>query len=156
AVFVLGTAISANAQLRANSPEDRAYTAIEAEKNTTTKLQLMLDFEKNYPTNEVMPEIYLMIMDAYKEKGDTAKINEFGEKLIRLDPTNVDGLMAVARNYAMAKTNLEKSVTYAQRAVDAIAKKRSTPPPAGYTDAQWKQYLDTLDNSAKGLLTYAK
>jgi hypothetical protein len=156
AIFALGLIFSANAQLKANSPEDRAFSAIEAEKNQNTKLQLLLDFDKNFPNSEVAPNVYLMTMDIYKERNDTAKVDEVGEKALKNDPSNIDVLMILARNYAMGKTNVDRGVQYAQRAVDAVAKKRGTPAPPNYTDAQWKQYLDTMDQSAKGLLVYAK
>jgi predicted Zn-dependent protease len=154
--FVLGAVLSANAQLKANSPEDRAFSAIEAEKNQGAKLQLLIDFDKNFPNSEVQATIYSMMMDIYKERNDTAKVDEVGEKAIKADPSNIDALMILARNYAMGKTNVDRAVQYAQRAVDSVAKKRGTPAPPNYTDAQWKQYLDSMDQSAKGLLVYAK
>jgi hypothetical protein len=155
-VFVLGLVFSASAQLTANGPEDKALSATEDEKNPATKLQLLIEFEKNYPNSEALPTVYTMLMNIYNDRNDTAKVNEFGEKTNKLDPENVDALMTVSRNYAMAKTNLTRAVQYAQRAVDAGAKKRGTVPPPNYTAAQWKQYLDSLEQSAKGILAYAK
>jgi hypothetical protein len=155
-VFVLGLVFSASAQLKANGPEDKAFSAIEDEKSPAARLQLLIDFEKNFPASEVLPTVYLMLMNIYKDRNDTAKVNEFGEKTIKSDPENIDALMAVSRNYAMAKTNLDRAVQYAQRAVDAGVKKRGTVPPPNYTAAQWKQYLDSLEQSARGLLVYAK
>ncbi len=155
-VFVLGAALSANAQLKANSPEDKAFSAIEAEKNPDAKLQLLNSFDKNFPNSEVQSTIYSMMMEIYKEKNDTAKVNEVGERGLKADPQNIDILMVLARNYAMGKGTADRGAQYAQRAVDAVAKKRGTPAPANYTDAQWKQYLDSMDQSSKALLVYAK
>jgi hypothetical protein len=133
--------------LKANGPEDKAFSAIEDEKNPATKLQLLLEFEKNFSNSEALRTVYSMLMNIYKDRNDTAKVNEFGEKTIKIDPENVDALMAVSRNYAITKTNLDRAVQYAQRAVDAGAKKRGTVPPPNYTGAQWKQYLDSLDRT---------
>ena len=156
AVFILGLAFRANAQLTANGPEDKALSASEDEKNPALKLQLLLDFVKNFPNSQALPAAYSMLMNIYKDRNDTLKVNEFGEKTIKLDPDNIDALMAVSRNYALSKTNLDRAVQYAQRAVNAGAKKRGTAPPPNYTAAQWKQYWDSLDQSARGLLAYAK
>src|ERR1700681_223562 len=100
-VFVLGLVFSASAQLKANGPEDKAFSAIEDEKSPATKLQLLIDFDKNFPNSEVLPTVYSMLMNIYKDRNDTAKVNEFGEKTIKIDPKNVEALMAVSRNYAM-------------------------------------------------------
>jgi hypothetical protein len=157
-VFVLGLvfSVSASAQIKAGSPEDKAFTAIDAEQNPAAKLAKLQDFEKTFPTSAVLPSIYQMEMDVYKQMGDTGKVNEVGEKLIKADPQNITALMAVSRNYAMAKTNLNVAVAYAQRAVDAVAKLKTTAAPPDQTDAQWQQYLTTLDNAAKAQLNYAK
>jgi len=157
-VFVLGLvfSVSASAQIKAGSPEDKAFTAIDAETNPDAKINKLLDFEKTFPNSSVMSTVYTMLMTTYQQKGDTAKANEYGEKVLKVDPQDINALMSVSRNYAMAKQNLTTAVAYAQRAVDAVAKKKTTSPPPDYTDAQWTQYLNTLDNSAKALLNFAK
>src|SRR5271157_4006741 len=86
-VFVLGLVFSASAQLlKANGPEDKAFSAIEDEKSPAAKLQLLIDFEKNFPNSEVLPTVYSMLMNIYKDRNDTAKVNEFGGKAIKADP----------------------------------------------------------------------
>jgi hypothetical protein len=95
-----------------------------------------------------------MLIDVYKT--DSAKVIEYGEKAIKVDPENVQALMAVSRNYSMEKKNLDRAVSYAQRAVDGVGKMRGQQPPPGYSDDQWKQYLDSLEQNAKSLLSYAK
>ena len=155
-LLVLALAVNANAQLVAGTAEDRAYTAITSENNPDAKLALLIAFEKNFPQSRVLADICLMAIDIFKNKKDVLKVAEWGEKAIKADPENVNALMETSRNYAMERKSLEKAVSYAQRAVDSVAKKKNEPPPMGYSDDQWKQYLESLDNSAKMLLTYAK
>ena len=154
--LLLAVASTANAQLVAGTAEDKAFSAIQAESNPDAKLTLLLGFEKDFPNSKVLPDICLQIIEIYKNKKDVNKVAEYGEKAIKADPENVNALMETSRNYAMEKKSLDKAVSYAQRAVDSVAKKRNEPPPMGYTDDQWKQYLDSLDGSARMLLTYAK
>jgi hypothetical protein len=159
-VFVLGAASHANAQLVAGSPEELAYTRIEGERNADAKIGLLLEFEKSFPQSRVLPDVYMMLMEAYQGKNDAAKVVDFGERIIKLNnenPTLVSALLTVSRNLAVERKQLDKAVQYAQKAVDTVVKLRSQPPPPQYSsDADWKTYLDSIDSAAKGMLAYAK
>jgi hypothetical protein len=154
--FVLGSFSSAYAQLVAGSPEDKAFEKILAEANPDAKATLLLDYEKQFPQSKVLPDIYGMLMEVYRQKNDTAKVIEFGEKVIKIDQNNVTALMAVSRNYSLERKNLEVAVQYAQRAVESVAKMRSQAPPANFTADTWKTYLDSTDQAAKSILAYAQ
>jgi tetratricopeptide (TPR) repeat protein len=155
-VFVLGLMTSAYAQLVAGSPEDAAYTKIVAEENPDARATLLLDFEKQFPQSKVMPDIYVMLMTIYQQKNDTGKANDFGERAIKLDGDNITALLAVSRNYSIARENLDKAVQYSQKAVDVTEKMKNQPPPPNYTPEQWKSYLDNTEQAAKSMLAYAK
>ena len=155
---VFGLASAANAQLRAGSPEETAYTKIEAEKNGDAKLVLMLDFEKQHASvnPKVMAPLFLMVMDIYSQKDNKPKIAEYGDKAIAKDPDNVTALLAVSRNYATERTNLTKAVEYAEKAKVIIETLRKDPAPLGQTDAQYKEWLDANATSAAQYADYAK
>jgi tetratricopeptide (TPR) repeat protein len=157
-VFVLGVVSRANAQatLVAGSPEDRAFTAALNEQNVDNKINLLIDFEKQFPDSKAMSDAYNLLIDAYRSKGDNAKVNEIAEKAIKLDPENFTALMAVSRNYAMErdKKNVDRAVTYATRAVEVIAKKKAEP--RYNDDAAWKGYIDSIEKSAIANLNYAR
>src|SRR5687767_2681082 len=121
-VLLLGSYSSAFAQLVAGSPEDKAFEKILAETNPDAKAALLLDYDKQFPQSKVLPDIYAMLMEVYRQKNESAKVIEFGEKVIKIDGTNVTALMAVSRNYSLERKNLEVAVQYAQRAVDSVAK----------------------------------
>ena len=40
--------------------------------------------------------------------------------------------------------------------MDEITKLKSGPPQQGYTDDQWKQYIDSNEALAKNYLSYAR
>jgi len=156
--LLLGLATIANAQLKAGSPEDEAYSKIEAEKNSDAKLALLLDFEKQFPaTNpKTLATVFLMTMDIYAEKDNKPKIAEYGDKAIAKDPENVSALIRVSRNYSAERTNLAKAVEYAEKAKSLIGNMRSLPAPTGQSDTQWKQWLDANATSAQQMSEYAK
>jgi hypothetical protein len=155
---MFGLASFANAQLKAGSPEEAAYTKLDAEKNADAKLTLLLDFEKTYPqvSPKVLANVFLMAMDIYSDKDNKAKIAEYGDKAIAKDPDNISALLKVARNYATERTNLPKAVEYAEKAKQLIETMRKDPVPLGQTEAQYKQWLDANAASAEQMVSYVK
>ena len=155
---VFGLASIANAQLKAGSPEEAAYTKLDAEKNGDAKLTLLLDFEKQFQnvSPKILANIFLMVMDIYSEKDNKAKIAEYGDKAVAKDPQNITALLRVSRNYSVEKTNLPKAIEYAEKAKQVIESMRKDPAPIGQTDEQYKQYLDANAVSAEQLANYAK
>jgi tetratricopeptide (TPR) repeat protein len=153
--LVLGLASNANAQLIAGSAEDKAFEKILAENNADAKQALLIDYEKQFPQSRVLADILTMQMETYRQKNDTPKVTEIGEKIIKIDPNNVNALLAVSRNYSLERKNLEQAAQYAQKALDVLATMKSQPAPANYSAEQWKAYVDGNEQSAKGLLAYA-
>jgi len=156
AVLICLLPLCSEAQIVAGSQEDKAFQQITAETNTDAKLQKLTDFEKSFPSSRVLPSVYLMVIDLYRERNDPDKIIEYGEKVLKIDDGNVTALMVVSRNYAMKRMNLDRAVELAQRAVDRIVKMRAGPAPGSYTEAQWKSYLDNTEGAARSILTYTQ
>jgi len=154
-VFVLGIASLASAQvtLIAGSPEDKAFTAAMAAQGDA-KINLLLDFEKQFPTSKALPDVYNELIGLYNQKNDKAKATEFGEKAIKVDPDNFSALVALSRSYGLEKKNLDKAVQYAQHAVDVLAKKKAEPRYS--EDQAWKGYVDSTDASARANLAWLR
>jgi hypothetical protein len=157
-VFVWGLVAIAHAQVQAGSPEDKAFQRIDSENNVEAKVTLLVAFEKEFPQSKTLREVYLQLMQIYQQKNDQAKIIEFGEKVIKLDAENLVGLLTVARAYSMdgKPASLDRAIQFSQKAVDVTARLKAQPPQQGYTDEQWKQYIETNDQLAKSYLAYAK
>ena len=152
-LFILGTAW---AQVRAGSPEYLLFEKISAETNPEAKLTLIESFGRQFPDSKILDKVYLAAVDVYRGNNDREKIIEYGEKVLKLDATNVTALMLLARNYAMGSRDVSRAVELAQRAVDRVEKWKTDVMPFGYTEAQWKSYLQTSEVSAKQILDYAK
>src|SRR5215470_5125783 len=95
-VFVWGLVSSVYAQVQAGSPEDKAFQKIDAENNVDSKVTLLLDFEKQFPQSKSIRDAYLQLLSIYQDKNDHAKIIEYGEKAIKLEPNNLTALLTVA------------------------------------------------------------
>jgi len=157
-VFVWGLVSIANAQVVAGSPEDKAFQKIDAENNIDAKIALLLDFEKQFAQSKALRDAYMQLVQIYQQKNDGPKVIEYSEKTIKLDPNNLVALLTVTRAYSLEGKNasLERAIQYAQKAVDEIAKLKTGPPQQGYTDEQWKQYIESNDQLAKSYLAYAR
>jgi len=154
--LLLGVVPNATAQIVAGSPEAKAMDKLDAETNQEAKATLLLDFIKTYPQSKVLGDVYIQLLEIYRQKNDTAKVVEYGEKAIALDPENITALLAVSRNYSIEKKNLDKAVSYAQRAVDTVAKRKTQPAPPTMSDADWKAWLENNDQAARSMLAYAR
>ena len=157
-VFVWGLVSIANAQVVAGSPEDKAFQKIDAEQSPDGKIALLLDFEKQFPQSKALREAYLQLVSIYQQKNDHAKVIEFGEKTVKLEPNNLTALLTLTHAYSLEgkSASLDRAIQYAQRAIDEITKLKSGPPQQGYTDEQWRQYIDSNDQLAKNYLSYAR
>jgi tetratricopeptide (TPR) repeat protein len=154
--FVLAIAPTAIAQLLVGSPEDKLYQQILDEKTADKKAQLLLNFEKNFPQSKVLPDVYVNLMGIYQRQGEQAKTIDFGEKAIKLDSENVSALMAVAREYAIQRKNLDRALQYAQKAVNSAVKMKAQPAPESFAPEQWKQYVENTEDAARSILLYVK
>src|ERR1043166_1815031 len=100
-VFVWGLVSFANAQVIAGSPEDKAFQKIDSESSSDGKVALLLDFEKQFPQSKALRDAYLQLVQIYQQKNDSAKIIEYSEKTIKVDPANLAALLTVTRAYSM-------------------------------------------------------
>jgi tetratricopeptide (TPR) repeat protein len=157
-VFVWGLVSFANAQVVAGSPEDKAFQKIDAENNNDGKITLLLDFEKQFPQSKALREAFLQLVQLYQQKNDSPKVIEYSEKVLKLDPNNLVALLTVTRAYSLEgkPASLDRAIQYAQKAVDEITKLKNGPPQQGYTDDQWKQYIESNEGLAKNYLSYAR
>jgi predicted Zn-dependent protease len=157
-VFVWGLVSFAHAQVVAGSAEDKAFQKIDAENNAESKLTLLLDFEKEFPQSKALRDAYLQMIEIYQTKNNAPKVIEYSEKILKVDPNNLPAL--VKATYALAidgkPASLDRAIQYGQKAVDEIAKLKGGPPQHGYSDAQWKSYIDSNEQAAKYYLDYAR
>ena len=115
-----------------------------------------MEFEQQFPQSRILADIYLMTIDLYRQKGDRAKVIEYGEKTLKLDHMNVTAMMVLARNYSIEGENLDRALALAQQAVDGIARLKAEARPPQYTNALWKDYPLNTETAARGILDYVK
>jgi len=157
-VFVWGLVSFANAQVKAGSPEDKAFQKIDGEGNPDAKIALLLAFEKEFAQSPALREALLQLVHLYQQKDNSPKIIEYSEKTLKLDPNNLSALLAVTRAYSLEgkAASIDRAIQYGTKAEDLIAKLKSGPPQQGLTDDAWKQYISDQEAAAKNYLSYAR
>jgi tetratricopeptide (TPR) repeat protein len=132
------------------------FDQIAAETSPDAKLELVGSFERQFPNSKILSRVYLEATQVYRDQGVREKLIEYGEKVLKLDGTNITAMMLLARNYAIEGKHLDRAIELGQRAVDRLTSSATDPSPVGYSDAQWKAYLRTSQDSAQQILDYAK
>lgn len=104
------------------------------------RVQALDAFMKAYPDTPNAAQVNFQYFVAYKEINNPAKADEYGEKSIAADPTNVATLNLVADDYSSRQTNLDKASEYAKKVLElAPAMKK----PEGMSDADFKTNQNT-------------
>lgn len=120
------------------------------------RIQQLDAFMKSYPDTPNAGQVNYQYFVAYEYAGNPAKADEYGEKAIAGDPSNVEYLDAVANDYANQKVNLDKAADYAKKVLElAPAMKK----PEGTTDDQFKTVQNTqlgLAHITLGYVTFLK
>jgi hypothetical protein len=143
-------------QVKAGSAEDQVFQRILAEADVDKKVKSLMEFEKQFPQSRVLADIYMMLVEAYRQKEDRLKIIEFSEKTLKVDANNVTAMIILARNYALEGNNLDRAVKLAEAAVDRVGVMRTETSSGRYPPEQWKDYVASTESSAQSVLDYAK
>ena len=141
-------------QVKAGSEEDHLFTQITSAPNVDARIELISSFEQRFPQSPILARIYLMAVDAYREKNDRLRVNEYGEKVLKLDDSNITAMMVLSRSYAMESANLDRAITLAHKAMDRLKSMREGPVPAGYSSTQWEDYLKANEAAAQQIVQY--
>jgi len=105
--------------------------------------------------------VYTYGMAAAQATNNAAKTVDYGEKVLSVDPNNLQAQVFVATTIPQGmpqdKAANDKALDLATKALDGVQQYFSQPKPAQMTDAQWKQarveYDDQL-HSARGLIYF--
>lgn len=126
---------------------------IRQEPTAPRKLALLEKYAAAYPNTVSIAWVYEQMLPLYAAAaGDTGKVLETAEKLLAIDPQDLDSL-----NYALraveSKNDFEATARYAKLAWDAASKVVQTPKPADpYDLPDWKRQTDF----ARDILAYSE
>jgi tetratricopeptide (TPR) repeat protein len=146
---------SAGVPLHAKYEEAMGYKTMENELDADKRLRMVEEFERRFPTSELMSSVYAQAAKSYREKGDLNKVVEYGEKSLKLDGNNLYSLLMVAialpqprmleSNPELSAQRLSTAEEYANRALKLID---GVPARPNETDEQLKKRKDALASDA--------
>jgi len=105
------------------------------------RIEQLDKFAKTFPDDAIKnaAQINFDYFIAYRMANKPDKTTEYGEKTIATDPNNLTVHNVLAYDYAVGRTNTDKAVDYANKAIELAQQMKK---PEGVSDAQFKQDQD--------------
>jgi len=120
----------------AGSPEDKALTDINAATDPAQKLALIDQFASNFGTGDMQRVADELYVDYYTAQKNNAKLYEYGDKTLALDPDDFDVAVTLVRTAADAG-DTDRIYGYAEKAGAIVQRYEQQPAPAGTDAASW-------------------
>ncbi|MGB6432205.1 MAG: hypothetical protein WBF06_16625 [Candidatus Acidiferrales bacterium] len=125
--------ITQHVGIPAGSDQDKAIAAINAATDPTQKLALIDKFGSDNPTGDLARLADELYVDYYVAQKDSAKVYEYGEKALALDPDDFDIAVTLVRT-ANDAGDTDRMSGYAEKAGAIVQRYLQQPAPTG-TDA---------------------
>lgn len=138
--------------------EYNAYVGAIQQTSPQAKASALESFLQQYPNSVMKKDALELLMAAYEQTGNTAKMQDTANRLLQADPNNLRALALLAyshRRQAEAnqnpQQNLADAAKYGEQGLQALT---SAPKPEGMTDENWtklKSQTANIFNGAVGL-----
>jgi tetratricopeptide (TPR) repeat protein len=161
AIF-LGIAANASAQIgksvtvSAGTPEDKALADIYAAPDGPDKVALLDKFVADFSSSADMALLAdQLYVQTYLAQKNYAKVYEFGEKTLALDPSNLSAAVNMV-HAAEEQGDAKKLFAAGDRVAEIIAKYKNSPAPEGVAPEQWSQQKSVSLNNVQGDIGYVE
>ncbi|HYH00415.1 MAG TPA: hypothetical protein VD837_14880 [Terriglobales bacterium] len=123
--------------------EYNAYMGAMNQTDPNQKAIALEGFLQQYPNSVMKTDAMELLMAAYEQAGNAAKVSETAQRLLQADPNNLKALALLtysARAAAEAgqnpQQNLAQAAQYGQQGLQAL---QTAPKPEGMADADWQR-----------------
>ncbi len=149
----LGTAAAGRHQptAEAGSVQELLLQQIKSESDDAKKLVLLEQFAAAYPQHEALPWVYEQMIDSYSKTSQLDKALGSCDKLLALDPADVESAHACLKT-AEAKKDPDLVLKYSAAASAAARKVAAAPRPDDESEDGWKDRVEF----ARGVDTYSE
>jgi len=158
----LSIAATASAQIgksvtvSAGTPEDKALADIYAAPDGPDKVALLDKFTADFSSDGDMALLAdQLYVQTYLAQKNYAKVYEFGEKTLALDPSNLSAAVNMV-HAAEEQADTKKLFSAGDKVAEIIAKYKNSPAPEGMPPEQWSQQKSVSLNNVKGDLGYVQ
>ena len=122
----------------AGSDEDKALTAIGNTTDPAQKLALIDQFASSFTTPDMQLIADELYVDDYSTLKNSAKVYEYGEKALAINPDDFDVAVTLVRTASDAG-DTDRMYGYAEKAAAILQRYKQSPPPEGTDPAAWDQ-----------------
>jgi hypothetical protein len=122
--------------VQAGSPEDKALTDITNATDPAQKLALIDKFMSDFGKGDMERVADEQYVNYYVDQKDAAKIYEYGEKILALDPDDFQIAVTLARTAADAD-DTDRMYGYIEKATAILQRYEKQTVPAGADSATW-------------------
>jgi tetratricopeptide (TPR) repeat protein len=146
-----GAQIGKRVSIRAGTPEDRAVREITAATDPAAKLALLEKFLAEYGQGEMALVAYDIYIDHYLAAKDFAKVYDYGEKSLALDP---DAYSVAMRMFTAAQqqNDTARLFDYGIRIGEILQRFKVRPAPEGVSEEVWQSTRNgTLEENRDGI-----
>ncbi|PYT22148.1 MAG: hypothetical protein DMG58_30665 [Acidobacteria bacterium] len=137
--------------INTETPEGQALQQIGQEADDAKKLAMLEKFTQDYAKSENLPWVYTQMQPLYTKANQPDKALEIGEKLIALDPEDLDTALATLKA-AEAKKDPDQVKKWSDVTGPVAQKVIAAPQPKDEDEDDWKKRVDY----AKQVNTYSE
>jgi tetratricopeptide (TPR) repeat protein len=137
--------------INTETPEGQALQAIGQESDDAKKLAMLEKFTQDYATSENLAWVYTQMQPLYTKASQPDKALEIGDKLIVLDPEDLETALATLKA-AEAKKDPDQVKKWSDVTGPVAQKVIAAPQPKDEDEDEWKKRVDF----AKQVNTYSE
>jgi tetratricopeptide (TPR) repeat protein len=138
--------IGKNVAVTAGTDEDKALAAIYASPDGPDKVALIDKFMADFGKGDLELLGDQLYMQTYYAQKNYAKVYEYSEKVLTLDPNSLSAATSIA-HAAEEQSDVNRLFSAGETAAAIVARYKTSPPPEGTDPQLWEA---TKENSLKG------
>jgi tetratricopeptide (TPR) repeat protein len=153
----LGLAATVSAQIgksvsvAAGTPEDKALSDIYAAPDGPEKIALLDKFMADFGKGDLALLGDQLYMQTYLSQKNYAKVVEYGDKALEVDPDNLDTIVTMI-HAADEGGDAQKLIALGEKATAIVERYKASPAPEGVPPDAWsKTKADNLDKAQSNL-----
>ncbi|MGH9712062.1 MAG: tetratricopeptide repeat protein [Candidatus Acidiferrales bacterium] len=131
-----GAQIGKSVSVAAGTDEDKALSEIYATPDGPAKIALLDKFMADYGKGDLELLGDQLYAQSYLSQKNYAKVYEYGEKALKLDPDNLSTVINLI-HAAEEQADVQKIFSYGEKCAAIITRFKSAPPPEGTPPEQW-------------------
>jgi tetratricopeptide (TPR) repeat protein len=131
-----GAQIGKSVSVAAGTDEDKALAEIYAAPDGPAKIALLDKFMTDFGKGDLELLGDQLYEQSYLAQKNYAKVYEFGDKALKLDPDNLSTVVNMI-HAADEQGDTQKLFGYGEKAASIITRFKSAPPPQGVLRDQW-------------------